>query len=200
MTDARLPERWLTDRRLQRLTPEHRDSYVWALVWSVSNRTDGLIEPEDLALIPNFTPGAPAALINAGLWAALDEGWLIVDFPSTQTTRAEHEILENARAREREKKARQRAKAASSKDSAHSDVPGDSTEGPEAGQHRIGQDRLGQAYKATNYVSENAEKTNGFHSAPDNEFDRECAEYFAAEYEPPMYDADGNPLDDGADR
>ena len=40
MTDARLPERWLNDRRLQRHSADHYRAFVNALLWSVANRTD----------------------------------------------------------------------------------------------------------------------------------------------------------------
>jgi hypothetical protein len=60
------------------------------------------------------------------------EWWQIADFKRTQTSRAEHEVLENARRREREKKQRQRAKAA--EDAAAQDaVPGDSAGGQSPG-------------------------------------------------------------------
>jgi hypothetical protein len=39
------------------------------LAWSVTNRTDGVIEPEDLALIPNFAKDAVKGFIGIGLWA-----------------------------------------------------------------------------------------------------------------------------------
>ena len=112
MTDARLPERWLSDRRLSRLSDAHDRSYIQALLFSVSNRTDGVIEPDDLALIPHFAPGAVNAFLAQELWSARQHGWFITDWSTTQTMRSELEVLENARARERRKKQRQRAKAA----------------------------------------------------------------------------------------
>jgi hypothetical protein len=110
MTDARLPERWLNDRRLQRLTPEHYRSYVNALLWSVANRTDGRIEQEDLGLIPHWSANAAKAFVDAGLFTPQSRGWLIADYAATQTSRDELATLDELRAREREKKARQRAK------------------------------------------------------------------------------------------
>ena len=112
MTDARLPERWLSDRRLSRLSDAHYRSYIQALLFSVSNRTDGVIEPDDLVLIPHFAPGAVNAFLAQELWSARQHGWFITDWSTTQTMRSELEVLENARARERRKKQRQRAKAA----------------------------------------------------------------------------------------
>ena len=81
MTDARLPERWLSDRRLSRLSDAHDRSYIQALLFSVSNRTDGVIEPDDLALIPHFAPGAVNAFLAQELWSARQHGWFITDRP-----------------------------------------------------------------------------------------------------------------------
>jgi hypothetical protein len=146
MTDARFPDRWLSDRRLQRLTDGHFRAFITSLAWSVSNRTDGVIEPEDLALIPNFAVGAPQALVSAGLWSPLENGWRITEYAVTQTSRDQLTALENLRVREREKKARQRAakKSATSTDAVvpgtvPRDVPPDNT-----GQARPGKDRPGE--------------------------------------------------------
>jgi hypothetical protein len=128
-------------------------------MWSVENRTDGVIEPEDLGLIPGFTRCTEDELVAAGLWTQIERRWLISEFSSTQTTRAEHEILERARTREREKKARQRAARAADdgfvprdippgsvpgdrpgdafrETPATADVPGDIPRGSDSGQHR----------------------------------------------------------------
>lgn len=104
-----MPERYLLDRNIQRLRDSAFRAFAMATMWSVSNRTDGLILPEDLALIPGFAEGTEKVLVDANLWVELDEGWLIADFESTQTSRNELDILENARRRDREKKQRQRA-------------------------------------------------------------------------------------------
>ena len=133
MTDARMPERWVSDRRLQRLSDAHYRSYFQALLWSVSNRTDGVIEPEDLGLIPNFAVGAPQAFVTARLWTPLRHGWLIADFDATQTVRSELEMLENVRARERRKKQRQRAAKADETADVPGTVPGDGPEGQSRG-------------------------------------------------------------------
>ncbi|MCV7300865.1 hypothetical protein H7J93_14660 [Mycobacterium barrassiae] len=109
MTDARLPERWLNDRRLQRLSADHYRTFINALLWSVANRTDGRIERDDVALIPHWSANAAKAFIDAGLFTAQADGWLIADYMSTQTSRSELDMLERNRRRDREKKARQRA-------------------------------------------------------------------------------------------
>jgi hypothetical protein len=112
MTDARLPERWLNDRRLQRLSAEHYRTFTNSLLWSVANRTDGRIEREDVALVPHWSAHAAQALVDARLFTPDRDGWLIADYAATQTSRSELETLENIRARDREKKARKRAAAA----------------------------------------------------------------------------------------
>lgn len=109
MTDARLPERWLSDRRLQRLSPEHYRAFINALMYAVANRTDGQIEQGDLALIPHWSANAAKAFVEAQLFTPQDDGWLITDYVGTQTSRAEHKTLERMRTHERQKKARQRA-------------------------------------------------------------------------------------------
>lgn len=147
MTDARFPDRWLSDRRLQRLTDGHFRAFITSLVWSVTNRTDGVIEPEDLGLIPNFAGNAVKAFIDAGLWAPLEKGWRITDYATTQTSREQLSAAELARAREREKKARQRAAKKLVSTSADADVPGDvpgDSGGDNTGQDRPGKDRQGE--------------------------------------------------------
>lgn len=137
-----------------RLSDAHFRAYISALVWAVANRTDGVIEPADLALIPKFAANAVQTFVDAGLWTPMDCGWMIADFMETQTSRAQLHHLEQKRVKEREKKARQRAanKAATNADTA---VPGDNSgdnsgdspgEVPpdDTGQDRPGQDRPGQ--------------------------------------------------------
>ena len=125
MTDARLPERWLTDRRFATLSHEAFRSYHLALMWSVANRTDGALLPAELNLIPGFCKGSPSDLVGAGLWTPQSTGWLITDFEQTQTSSAQLRALDENRAKEREKKRRQRAKKADAVTSADPAVPGD---------------------------------------------------------------------------
>lgn len=106
-----MPERWLSDRRILRLSDASFRTFATALLWSVSNRTDGLIERDDLALLPRASAEHAEELEAAGLFASCDGGWLLVDFQGTQTSRDELQVLENMRRRDREKKARQRAEA-----------------------------------------------------------------------------------------
>jgi hypothetical protein len=120
MTDARLPERWLNDRRFLRLSDAAHRLYVHTLMWSVANRSDGVVYDDDLALMPSVDIARVGELDKAELWQRDGDRWLILDFPMTQTSRDDLVVLENNRRREREKKARQRAEQSES-----SPVPGD---------------------------------------------------------------------------
>ncbi|OFJ52559.1 hypothetical protein [Mycolicibacterium grossiae] len=143
MTDARIPDRWLQDRRLQRLNDAHFRAFITSLVWSVTNRTDGVIEPEDLGLIPNFAAKSVQAMVAAGLWQPLEKGWLITDYVVTQTSKDQLVALENMRARERQKKARQRAQKKGDGAAVPGTVPGD-VPWDNTGQDRPGKDRPGE--------------------------------------------------------
>jgi hypothetical protein len=141
MTDARLPERWLNDRRVIRLTDGAFRTFVTSLVWSVANRTDGVIDPDDLDLVHGASRDKVPELVAAGLYEPAGSVHLIVDFAATQTSRDELRILENVRRQDREKKARQRARK--SEESEHLS-PGMSPGTPSPGTvpgDRAGQDR-----------------------------------------------------------
>lgn len=133
MTDARMPETYLLDRRINRLTDSEFRAFVTATIWAVANRTDGTITPEDLPLIPRFAESASAALVDAGLWVTADAGWMIADFELTQTTSEQLAAAEQARAKARDKKRRQRANDPAVPPPVPRDVPRDNT----------GQDRTG---------------------------------------------------------
>lgn len=110
MTDARYPEAWLNDRRVVRLSDAAHRLYVTTLAWCVSNRTDGVIDRSDLALIHGVDPTKADELVAAGLWTQVTDGWRIVDFHKTQTTRAQIDGLDHKRHMDRERKARERAR------------------------------------------------------------------------------------------
>lgn len=135
MTDARFPERYLSDRRVLRLTADEFRGWSFATIWSVSNRTDGVILRDELPLVPFMKVETAQKLEACGLWAVIDGGWVISDFVQTQTSRHELEVLDNARRRDREKKARQRA-AKSGSGPTFSDVPGDGPGGSSLGTSR----------------------------------------------------------------
>jgi len=112
MTDARLPERWLTDRRLLLLTDAEHRFYITALLWCVANRTDGEFGAEDIRLMPGIDPGQASRLAagcaKRGLLAGNGGQWVITGFAATQSSRDELDQLDRIRAAERDKKRRYR--------------------------------------------------------------------------------------------
>jgi hypothetical protein len=153
MTDARFPERWLNDRRILRLSDAAHRLFVTALAWSVSNRTDGVIDDDDLPLIPGVDVDRARELDRAGLWDRYSDHWLILDYDSTQTTRDQLDRLDRVRRAEREKKARQRERKAAREDVEQVDSGNDGDCPPalspgtvprdDTGQDRQGKDRQG---------------------------------------------------------
>lgn len=143
MTDARLPERLLMDVRVSRLPADAWRSYTHSLMWAVSNRTEGFIQPEDLPMIPMFRHGDQDALTRSGLWVEWGRGWWIDRFDLDQTTKAQLEAAERKRAGERERKARQRQREKEATTTPDHGVTRDVT------QDFKGQDRQGQARTGT---------------------------------------------------
>jgi hypothetical protein len=115
MTNANLPERWLNDMRFRRdqLSDAAFRGYMNALMWSVANRTEGAIRPQDLKYIPDFDHGVIRELITDGLWKPQgpDRGWLIGDFATTQTGKDLLEKYEREKELDRKRKARDRKAA-----------------------------------------------------------------------------------------
>lgn len=148
MTDARIPERYLNDRRILKLTDTERSSYFMAGVWSVSNRTDGKFDDGDLDLIPTFSKSAIKSLIGSGLWARSADGYVDTEFMRVNTSRDDLEVLDNIRRADREKKARLAAHKKGNHDLCYpgvceflpGDIPGESSRGA----HRRGEDRTGK--------------------------------------------------------
>jgi hypothetical protein len=135
-----MPERLLVDRRFRRLSGDAFRLYWLAMVWSVSNRTDGIICDDDL---PELTAlGADIGLIpeiaktDPPLWRHHADCWLICDFERDQTSAHQLAVLDNMRRRAREKKARQRARK---KGIVPRDVPRDMS--PGTLEDRTGQER-----------------------------------------------------------
>lgn len=109
MTDARFPERWLSDRRVVRLSDAGFRLFVCSLTWSVSNRTDGRLYPDDLDDILRVDAGSADEMVKAGLWDEVGDGWQIVEFTTSQTTKLQLEGLDHKRAIDRERQARKRS-------------------------------------------------------------------------------------------
>lgn len=158
MTDARYPERWLHDRRVTRLSDRAHRAYVVTLAYAVANRTDGVFVHADFADLPAYVAQEVEALLEAGLWELLEDGtgFRAVDYPDTQSSRAELDAADGARVAAREKKARQRAQAKAAPPdpepvpttAAPGTVPGD-VPGDHTGQARTGQARTGSGTRAT---------------------------------------------------
>jgi hypothetical protein len=110
MTDARFPERWLNDRRIQQLSSDAFFAFSNALLWTESNRTDGVIKFADLELIPRCKSAQADELVAAGLWRnRRDDGWVIAVYTDTQRSRKQLENQDKYLTRERERKAAKRA-------------------------------------------------------------------------------------------
>jgi hypothetical protein len=128
MTDTRFPERWLNDRRLQRLSHEAFRLHVFGLMWAVANRLDGHLPEDDVAhvaLLVRVDAANVHELKKAELWDREPGGWLIRDFEATQTSALELAAQDAARVRERDKKRRQRAaKRDASPGTSRGTVPG----------------------------------------------------------------------------
>lgn len=146
MTDCRMPERWLSDRRVLRLSGDAFKLLGIAMMFSVANRTDGEIHDDDVPLLPAVDAAYFAELESNDLVECTPTGWFLLDFAATQTSRQELEKNEESRRLDRERKARERAEKAAAKVADSGQSPGPST-GPSAGRP-TGQPRQGKAGKA----------------------------------------------------
>lgn len=110
VTDTRLPDRWLVRRSFVSLPEPAFKLFVLSMMWSVSNRTDGILFPEDLDYVPcSSGPEVRQVLLDRELWVVQGDAWLIQDFLPTQTSAAQLAANEAYTARERERKALKRA-------------------------------------------------------------------------------------------
>lgn len=142
MTDARFPaERWLSDRRIQKLSGDDFKAYAMSLMWAVANRTDGLLTDEDLEAVPHFKPGQAQRLVAAGLWAGSANGWHIIDFMATQSSKASLDQADRNRLAEAERKRRERLQKKATelevsdfpldiRRDVHADIPRDAAQKP----------------------------------------------------------------------
>jgi len=137
MTDARFPERWLNDRRLLRLSDPAFRLFVVALMWSVANRSDGVVYDDDLRLMPVVDPSRAAEIAKTGLWCRVRDYWQITEFAHTQSDSEDLARLAARRLADRKRKAKERERKALSRDESQ-DTSRDVT------QDAVGQDRTGQ--------------------------------------------------------
>lgn len=98
--DSRFPSHWLVDYRVQSLSPEAFRLLVNANTWSVSNRSDGHVPGQHLGTIPHATKELAEELVSVGLWTETHTGWLISDYGTYQTSRAQLDALEHKRRQE----------------------------------------------------------------------------------------------------
>jgi hypothetical protein len=96
-----------------------------------------------MPVVPDELPAPVAALSKAGLWRRVADYWLITEFGDTQTTRDSLEALARGRRTQRDKKRRQRARAARA-DAVPGTVPG-TVPGDGAGDVPKDTPRTGQA-------------------------------------------------------
>lgn len=108
MTDARFPDRWLTDRRFILLSGDAFKLYGIALMWCVDNRTDGFLDERDLPCLPGVLLARMGELEEARLLNRRSGGWTFTDFKKTQTGRKELERADEKREEDRQRKARER--------------------------------------------------------------------------------------------
>ena len=148
MTDARFPDRWLTDRRLNRLSDADHRSFVNALVWAVSNRTDGRLDMDDLEVVPKFKTESIAAFEASGLWARSGEVWQIVEYGSTQTSAAQLTSQERGRVLTNARQTKHRANKSDA--DSDPDSPGVTRD---VTHNALGQDRTGQAQEVVSSPS-----------------------------------------------
>lgn len=137
VTDARYPERWLSDTRFTRLSGDAFKLFMLGLTFSVANRREGLLHDDDLPDIPRVDLQRIPELERAGLWTREGGGWRIAEYATTQTSLAELDAAERARVFARERKARQRQRERAESDSSQMSRV--------TSQDRPGQDRPGQA-------------------------------------------------------
>lgn len=83
-----------------------RALWVTAGTWSASQLTDGHV-PRGMLRMLDGTPGEARALVAAGLWDEMPDGWQYHDWTAYQPKRAD--VLDHRR-RESERKAEWRAK------------------------------------------------------------------------------------------
>jgi hypothetical protein len=115
VTDARFPAYWLIDQRFDDLTPDELHLFTSALLWSVSNRTEGAVPERRLDRLPwRPDPRCAPRLEALNLWRPSGDDWIILDFTKTQTTAKQLEAAEKARVIDRERKAVKRATDAAS--------------------------------------------------------------------------------------
>lgn len=108
MTDARHPEKWLNNRRFLLLSGDAYKLHSFLMMYAVSNRTDGKLTQQDLALVRGVDTGKVPELEAAELLKWSRGKWVLTEYRDTQTSKSALDALDNQRRRDREKKRRKR--------------------------------------------------------------------------------------------
>jgi hypothetical protein len=164
------------------------------LLWSNRMLLDGQLAKDDMRRWGRH-PEAAEELVDRGYWEDRGEYYQIIHHIGYQPTAESVRRTSLAR----QKAANTRWKRGSNRKQANEPLSNvHSTLQSNLECTGVGSGRDGEGLETEpNYVSADAGKNNGFHSAPDNELDGWFA--LGADYEPPTTDADGFPIDEGTD-
>lgn len=102
-----------------------RALWTTALSWSMDQLTDGAIPRHVLPMLDG-TRGEAADLVRVGLWEVTDDGWLFHDWAEYQPSR-DQVLAERGAAKERQRRARVKAKEARESRTRHAVTHGDVT-------------------------------------------------------------------------
>jgi len=148
MTDARLPGRWLTDPRMDRLTDSEWRGFTRSLMFCAEHGTDGYLPPQAMRYVcpDSTTPEALAAGLRAqGLWKPHPDGGQDIPDWSTGMGQSTAAAVEALRAGNRERKARERERKRNRSEAVPvtRDITEDITR-DDVGEARQGEDRTGE--------------------------------------------------------
>lgn len=112
MPDARLPGRWLTDIRFDRLSDRAHRTFTNSLMFAVENGTDGLIERRQMRFLhpDGVDDRTESELVAAGLWFQTVEGVKVLKTWSETQTKAEDLEKRREAARDRQRLFREKHK------------------------------------------------------------------------------------------
>lgn len=111
MVSANIPEQWLSNVSILRLSYRARDHHTMLLMWSVANRTDGAI-PRDIDIFqPTITAEGIEELVKAGFLLDRGEDFLLTKYEESQSSSAQIDagVLAARRNSDKLRKRRQRA-------------------------------------------------------------------------------------------
>lgn len=100
---ARLDDRFHDNRKVRRVwrrCPEALGLHVMAITYCAAHLTDGIVDAdfvEDRAPVTRSRDRMTAALVEAGLWRTVEDGWEINDFTTFNGTRAAIEARRRAK-------------------------------------------------------------------------------------------------------